>query len=96
MTRRYVLVLALAGNSAALGLVMLAYGWERDDVRHMIVGAATAVASVVSGLVVWAYGRMSCLVEAYRAGYRHGRRDANAQLLDDGLWLAGRAGAPED
>lgn len=59
--------------------------------REMILGLVVALLGALVSFGMWVWGRFRVLRDAYVMGYRHGRRDANAQLLEDGLWLADRS-----
>lgn len=81
-------VTAAATALAATGLYYAVLG---DDTRSVVLGANAMVAGIVVVTTVWALGRVSLLVRAYRAGYRAGRNDASVKLLECGLWLATKA-----
>lgn len=91
MSIRYVIVLGVAGVIGVTAVSILAYGWIAHDLRHMIAGATVAVVASLTSLVVWSFGRINCMVRAYRMGYRTGRNDANARLLEDGFWISEKA-----
>lgn len=91
--------LAVAGGAVAqaLGVAMILLGFSRADVgpfhglRFALLGAILFTLATAHLMTMWWVGRVKSLHSVYRMGYRHGRRDANAQLLEDGLWLADRA-----
>lgn len=88
----------LGGMAAVvLGCTLMYVGWQREDyepfhgARFFILGSAVCMVGMVHLMVMWWTGRIKTLHRVYAMGYRHGRRDSSAQLLEDGLWLADRA-----
>jgi hypothetical protein len=57
----------------------------------MLMGMVTSLFGWVAILGWFLFVRGHTLLDVYRSGYRTGRRDANAHLLEDGLYLVSKA-----
>lgn len=91
MATRYAVTLYASASGFWLAVLLMWAGAAMHDRRLLIVGSTVAIGSWVTGVAMWVFGRTNCMVNAYRAGYRAGRNDANARLLEDGLWLSEKA-----
>jgi hypothetical protein len=74
-----------------MAVILLIAGVADGNHRAVEIGGTLALGCWVTGIAVWAFGRANCMINAYRAGYRAGRNDANTKLLEDGLWLSAKA-----
>lgn len=95
MTTR-ILMVSVFAVAVSIGGTMLVYGLlvARDThfgMSLVVVGCTLSVLGWCVLALLWVLGRAAQIRESYVMGYRHGRRDANAQLMEDGLWLADRA-----
>jgi hypothetical protein len=91
MASRYAVSWGASLLGFALGATVLIWGVATQHGRAVEIGGTLAVGCWVTGIAVWAFGRANCMINAYRAGYRAGRNDANSKLLEDGLWLSAKA-----
>lgn len=93
MSARYIAVLAACAGGFVLATLLLLEGWHESPSRYTVAAVGIATISWVTLLSVWVLGRVRAMVHAYQVGYRHGRRDANYRLLEDGFWLSAQAEA---
>lgn len=93
MATRYTLVFLSMWVTVLVAAVVVAIGWTAHELRLLLVGVTVGTTSAFSSVFVWAFGRVKCMLDVYRLGYRQGRRDANAKLFEDGVWLSEKAEA---
>ncbi len=93
MATRYAVAAYASTIGLWFGLVVLILGLIAHDLRPLAIGATLTIGCWITVIAMWSFGRINCMVNAYRAGYRAGRNDANSRLLEDGLWLSERAEA---
>lgn len=77
--------------SAGCGSIVVALGWgmgAHHPVEVVGIGLMLVCVGMIALIAWWAVGRCKTLHDVYTLGYRQGRRDANAQLLEDGVWLS--------
>jgi hypothetical protein len=82
------------GLAVGLSLVLWALTYpahHAEAQRLMKLGTLLTLMSWVSLLGWFLFVRGHTLLDVYRSGYRTGRRDANAQLLEEGLLLVTKA-----
>lgn len=65
--------------------------WNAHPHVHFFLAIMVCQTAFLTLIATWALGRTAVVRRMYGLGYRHGRRDANDQMLDDGLWLTNRA-----